>query len=229
MASQNQQQQSPASAPPPPAAGDLAAQGSAASAAAAAAHARALHRADMLAQLRALPSSAYVAMATAEAVASAVVFSPALLVLFTLDGVMYARNPVVPPGHAPPPRPQTFGGLLAAGFKSGASMTLRSVGWAGGAAGLAALGKEALSLGPRHQDGRDAVTGRDVTLVHAAAGALAGFAVSADFPMVRQRRVLYTLLAASCGAAMPAVLAAAGPYVRAQLAAVGVGPGGGHQ
>lgn len=172
---------------------------------------------EMLAHLRSLPSSAYITMATAEATAASVVFSPILLALFTLDGAIYARNPVVIPGQPVPPRPQTFGGLLAAGFKSGAGMTFRTIAWTAATAALSAAGKEQLKLGPRYVDGPQAAWVPQITAINGLAGALAGYAVSADFVMLPSRRMLYTLLASGCGVALPAAIAVAGPFVRAQL------------
>lgn len=180
-------------------------------------------RAERLASLRSLSSSQYTAMATAEATMASLVFSPLMLILYTIDGAIYARNPVVLPGQIAPPRPQTFGGLLAAGLRSGASMTFRTVAWTAGTSAISATAKEQLKLGPRYVDGNDALSAPMVTGVHGLAGALTGLAVTVDFPMVPARRMLYTALAGVGGIALPGILASAGPFVRAQLASLGGG------
>lgn len=182
-------------------------------------------RADRLAALRALPPAHYIAMCTAEAAMAGAVFSPAMLALYTLDGAVYARNPPPPaPGApSPPGRPTTFGGLLAAGLRSGASMTARTVVWAAGTAAVSAAGRERARLGPRFVDGPAATGAPELALLHGAAGALTGWGLTVDFRMAPPRRLLYTALAGVGGVALPAVLATAGPFVRAQLGAMGAG------
>lgn len=176
--------------------------------------------ASRLARLRALPTPTYLMMATAEASVAALTFSPLLLVFFTLSGAVSARHPYLPAGAERSPVPQTYGGLLAAGARSGLGMTARAVAWAAATAALSAAGREGLRLGPRHTSGNEALASQAaaVTVVNALSGAGAGALLAAGFAMPPTRRGVYAGLMGVMGAALPTALGIAAPVVRATLA-----------
>jgi hypothetical protein len=194
--------------------------------------ARASARSAHLALIRAMPASQYVATQTAEVLAAALVASPAVMLVTTVSGVLSARFPrplppppgvlVAPAAPVLPPIPRTAGGLLAAGLRSGARSTAGLAFWAAGVAAASAAAREALRVGPRHEDAPAAASSRTALWINAAAGGAVAYAAlgAAAGGMTPPRRLLYATMGSMGGVLLPQFMAAAGPGVRRQLVAL---------
>ena len=118
--------------------------------------------------------------------------------------------------------------MLATGLRAAVPASARTFFWLAAASGASAVTREALRLGPRHQDSDGVARSAPVAaLANAAGGLVAGVAATAGLGMAPARRALYLGMSAGLGVALPAALAAASPAVRRQLQQTLGGGGGG--
>ncbi len=167
--------------------------------------------------LRRLTPSAYIAKSGSEALAGAVVASPALLFFYFLDGMFVSHYPRVPAGQPVPPPPNSLGGLLKVGAKYSLACTTRTVLFVAATAGSGAALREVLRVGPRFED-----SSLENPLFHGAnfvAGAACATLGTSDWAAVmgKGRRLGYIGLGGFFGVMLPFWLVQFSPIIRQKM------------
>jgi hypothetical protein len=111
---------------------------------------------------------------------------------------------------------RTFGGLFAAGLRTGFGSTVRICMWASGTALTSAVTREVFKVGPRYEANIDVTTtSRTAMWINAVAGGIVAFSLLST--LTPPRRLLYTTVGSMSGVMLPQAMALAGPAVRKQL------------